>query len=94
MEELTLFEEALADYIKGWQESKKDPLKSLEELKGDASELIGVVLDPIPCWQKIKLGPFAFDNGLHKTPTGTALVHDGYFVMLEDLVERLPREVE
>jgi len=31
------------------------------------------------------------ENGLFQTKTGAALVHDGYFVMLKDLVERLPR---
>ena len=91
MEELTLFEEALIDYIQEWQKSGKDPKKNLEELRRDASELADDILDSIPCWQGVKPGPLAFENGLHKTPSGTALVHDGYFVMLEDLVERLPR---
>lgn len=90
--ELSLFEEALADYIKSWQESGEDPIKSLEKLKGDASELLSDALDPIPCWNRVKTGLLrSFANGLYETPTGMALVYDNYFVMLEDLAERLPR---
>lgn len=92
-QELSLFEECLADYIRHWQETGKDPLKSVQQLKGDASELAQVLLDPIPCWNKIKEGgPFSFVNGLCKTPAGTVLVNNGYYIMLGELVGKLPRE--
>lgn len=91
MRKLSIFEEALIDYIREWQKSGKDPEEYLDELVGDASELYADAINDIPCWQKQDV---IKENGLFKVKNGTALVHDGYFVMLEDLVERLPREVE
>ena len=93
-QELSPFEEALWDTIKEWNEEGINPLESTDLFREYAIELLSVALDPIPCWQRVKAGPFAFENGLHKTQTGIALVHDGYFVMLEDLVARLPRELD
>lgn len=92
--ELSLFEESLADCVAYFKEKGKDPYKDTKLLRQNADELMATALSPIPCWDKVKLGPYAFENGLHKTPTGTALIHNGYFVMVEDLVERLPRIAE
>lgn len=94
-DEMTLMEYALAGCIEEWQKSKKEPRKSLKQLREDALGLEIVAQESIPCWKKFRSGgPFTFKNGLMETPAGTALIHNGYFVMLEDLDERLPRIVD
>lgn len=85
------FEEALIDCIREWQGSGKDPEANPKLLKEYALELLANALQPIPCWKKQAI---IQENGLFKVRNGTALVYNGYFVMLEDLVENLPREIE
>lgn len=82
------FEVLLAEFIQECEENGKSPLEDMENFKEYANELIEVAQEAIPCWTKQKI---IHENGLFKVKNGTALVHDGYFVMLEDLVERLPR---
>lgn len=78
-----LFVEALAQFVDEWWENgKKD-----EELIDGATELEAIALNPIPCWQRTSI----VGSGLILTKNGTALIHEGYFVMLSDLIERLPR---
>ena len=88
--DLSMLEENLVDCIMEWQESKKDPLKNLELVREYANEILAIALNPIPCWEKLKK-PFLFNNGIVQAPNGAALVQDGYFVMVDDLVEWLPR---
>ena len=85
------FEIALADYIQECESEGSSPLDNIDTFKESANELLAVAQEPIPCWQKQDI---IKENGLFKVKNGTALVHDGYFVMLEDLVERLPRMVD
>lgn len=93
--ELSKFEEALSYTIKEWEEEKIEPLADIKLFKEYAGELEAVALDAIPCWNKFRNGgPFSFENGLMKTPMGTVLIHNGYYVMLDDLVARLPRIVD
>ena len=94
-QELSPFEEALLDTIKEWKEEGINPLENTDLFREYANELFAVAIDHIPCWRKFRSGgPFTFENGLMKTPAGTALVQDGYFVILEDLIERLPRIID
>ena len=93
-EELSLLEENLIDCIKDWQESGKDPCKNLELLKEYAGEFLAIALKPIPCWERLKASSLQFPSGLYDTPNGKALVQDGYFVMVDDLVENLPRTLD
>lgn len=90
----SLFEDALGNCIREWQESGKDPVRYSGELRTDANELMAVALNPIPCWNKVKACLGQFTNGIYETPMGKALVHDGYFVMLQDLVSWLPRTID
>lgn len=82
------FEVLLAEFIQECEENGKSPLEDMENFKDYANELIEVAQETIPCWTKQEI---IHENGLFKVKNGTALVHNGYFVMLEDLVERLPR---
>lgn len=90
-QELSPFEEALLDTIKEWNEEGINPLEDRDLFREYANELFAVALNHIPCWQKQDL---IHENGLFKVKNGTALVQDGYFVILEDLVERLPRIID
>ena len=92
--EPSLFEECLLDCIMDWQVSKEDPNKNLELVRDYARELLAIALNPIPCWNEIKQAPHLFDRGLHYTPIGEVLIHDGYYVRVEDLVERLPKTID
>ena len=87
---ITLFEEALADYIKEWQASGKSPYEDVDTLKMHASELEGVALDPIPAWRKTA----EKRNGIFDSPIGEVLIQDGQYVKISDLVERLPRIID
>ena len=85
------FEIALAEYIQECEREGRSPMDNIETFKESANELCELAQESIPCWQKQDI---ICENGLFKVKNGTALVYEGYFVMLEDLVERLPREVE
>ncbi len=91
IQELTPFEEALLDTIKEWNEEGINPLEDIKTFKEYANELYAVALNPIPCWQKTDI---IKENGLIQTKMGVALVDYGYFVMLDDLVARLPRIID
>lgn len=90
-EELSLFEETLADYIEDYMANGKSPFADLARFKREAEDLLSIALDPIPCWKKITHAPLLFNRGLHETPIGQVLVRDGYFVLVQELAERLPR---
>ena len=86
--EKSLFDEVLEEFIVEWQKSSGEPVKQIELFHEYSEALLETALQPVPCWQPQDV---IHENGLFQTKTGVALVHNGYFVMLKDLVERLPR---
>ena len=83
----TPFEECLADFVLEW--CGKDAQEDLSAFKEWATEIFANAHIATPCWRRTA----ETKNGLVKTESGEiALVQYGYYVMLDDLVARLPIE--
>jgi transcriptional regulator with XRE-family HTH domain len=83
----------MSKLVSGTAKLKKEQLtKILNNDKGWSADFL-VGAEPIIGWRKIRVSNPVFGNGLHETPIGTAIVHDGYYLILEDLIEQLPKIV-
>lgn len=83
----------MSKLVSGTAKLKKGQLtKILNNDKGWVTDFL-VGAEPIIGWRKIRVPNPVFVNGLHETPIGTVIVHDGYYLIIEDLVEQLPKIV-